>query len=170
MKSTEIDLEDDDDDNFQNNKVYHYTGKYRDLSHQGCNVNYKDSHVVPIIFHNLSGYDEEKITKKYCKNVDEFNILTRKGILPYEYVSSWEKLEEDQLPAKDSFYSKLNDSHISDGDYEHACNEWKTFNLKAIGEYSDLYLQTDVLLLADIFKNFRKTCFTTYNLDALHYM
>ena len=86
-----------------------------------------------------------------------------------DYIDRWEKLDERQLSSKSVFYSKLNDEEISDEDYLHARKVWKTFNIKTLGEYSDLYLKTDVLLLADIFENFRYNCFSTYNLDPLHY-
>ena len=79
------------------------------------------------------------------------------------------RLSEKKLPKKDDFYSTLNNEHISDTQYVHAIKLWKTFKLKNMGEYRDLYLKSDVLLLADIFKNFTKTCMQYYKLDPCHY-
>ena len=89
-------------------------------------------------------------------------LLTRKGVYPYDYVSSIETLSETQLPPKSEFYSKRNDEDISDSDYQHALNVWDPFNCKTIRDYHDLYLKSDVLLLADVFENFRKTCLYHY--------
>ena len=87
----------------------------------------------------------------------------------YYYVSSIDKFSETQLPPKLTFYSRLNDEDISEEDYQHALNVWNTFNCKTIRDYHDLYLKSDVLLLADVFENFRASCLKRYNLDPGHY-
>ena len=115
---------------------------------------------------NLQPDDFHNTKQVFKKNV---NLLTRKGVYPYDYVSSLEKLSETQLPPKEEFYSKLNDEDITDDDYQHAINVWNTFRCKTIRDYHDLYLKSDVLLLSDVFENFRKTCLHHYNLDPAHY-
>ena len=98
----------------------------------------------------------------------KLDLMVRKGVYPYDYMDSFEKFKE-QLPSKEEFYSILNDEHISDEDYQHAKNVWNEFNIKNMGDYHNLYLQSDILLLADVFENFRKTCLTYYKLDPCHY-
>ena len=98
----------------------------------------------------------------------ELDLMVRKGVYPYDYVDSFDKFNE-KLPPKEEFYSILNDEHISDEGYEHAQHVWNTFSLKNMGEYHDLYLASDILLLADVFENFRKTCLEYYELDPCHY-
>ena len=100
---------------------------------------------------------------------DKFNLLARKGVYPYEYMDSLEKLKETALPPKEAFYSRLNDGGISDEDYAHAQNVWKTFKMKYFKDYHELYNKVDVLLLADAFENFRDICLTNYELDPAHY-
>ena len=95
--------------------------------------------------------------------------MTRKGVYPYDYVSSIEKLKETKLPSKEAFYSKLYDEEISEEDFQHAINVWNTFNCQTLQDYHDLYLKSDVLLLADEFENYRKTCLKHYKLDPCHY-
>jgi hypothetical protein len=96
-------------------------------------------------------------------------LVTRKGVFPYEYVDSWGKLAETSLPNREDFYSTLKEKHISNKKFEHAVKVWEYFGCRSLGEYSDLYLKIDVLLLADVFENFRDICMSTYNLDPAHY-
>ena len=119
---------------------------------------------------NLSS-DQFKISRQYYADIDDnkFSMLTKKGVYPYDYTSSFEKFNDDKLPRQLDFFSKLSGEPISDESYQHAQNVWKSFNLKSLGEYSDLYLKTDVLLLADVFENFRSVCKQHYGLDPAHY-
>ena len=78
-----------------------------------------------------------------------------------------EKYDEVKLPSKDSFKSFLNFSSISDDDYAHAQNVYKTFHMKNFGDYTKLYVVCDTLLLADVMFNFRKLCYDTYQLDPV---
>ena len=99
----------------------------------------------------------------------KLNLMVQKGIYPYDCMDSFEKFNETKLPTKDEFYSILNDEHISNEDYQHAQNVWEVFKLRNMGEYHDLYLKSDILLLADVFENFRRTCLEYYKLDPCHY-
>ena len=238
----------------------HLTGKYRGAAHQECNLKYKEPSFIPVVFHNLSGYDahlfikklgvssgdinciantEEKyisFTKKilvdtvsgkpisepvekkdgkketkereiYLNNrfIDSFKFMScgldslvknltsngtddsrivhtknrfqektslclQKGVYPYDYMDSPERLLETQLPPKSAFYSKLNNKDISDEDYTHAQKIWKKFGMKTMKDYHDLYLELDVLLLADVFENFREVCLNNYKLDPAWYL
>ena len=95
--------------------------------------------------------------------------MTRKGVYPYDYIISAKQLKETKLPPKEAFYSKLTDKEIKDEDYQYAIKVWNTFNCQTLQDYHDLYLKSDVLLLADVFENFRKTCLKHYELDPCHY-
>ena len=99
----------------------------------------------------------------------KLDLMTRKGVYPYDFMDSFKKFDEIRLPTKEDFHSILNDEHITDEDYKHAQTVWETFKLTTMGEYHDLYLKTDVLLLADVFENFRRTCLEYYKLDSCHY-
>ena len=229
----------------------HITGKYRGAACDKCNLRMRVPKFVPILFHNLEGYDSHlfvkslgltegdikcipKTDEKYIsfgKNVpmetfttddgkertaylemrfidslkfvrgsldslaktlgkDQFktltnqmlpqipkghnrieslNLLKQKGVFPYEYMTDFSKLSTTSLPSKDAFYSQLSGSGISDEDYAHAQKVWKAFNCETMKDYHDLYLKTDVLLLADIMTEFRRVCKEVYELDALHY-
>ena len=112
--------------------------------------------------------DAFKYTKQEFKK-EQFNLMKQKGIYPYDYMDSFNKFNETKLPNKQDFYSILNNEHISDEQYMLAQNVWNTFNLKTMGDYHDLYLKSDIVLLADVFENFRKTCLQYYKLDPCHY-
>ena len=203
----------------------HIIGKYRGSDQHKCNINYKLTEKIPVIFHNLHGYDSHFIMQeigKFNRNINvilnnmerymsfmlgerlvlldsfqmvssnlerlvsnlpedllryttkEFNeqelkLMKQKGVYPYDYMDSFQKFKETELPVKEEFYSILNDKHITDNAYEHAKNVWTTFKMQNLGEYHDLYLKSDILLLADVFENFRKTCMQYYKLDLCHY-
>ena len=96
--------------------------------------------------------------------------MLRKGLYPYEYMDSWERFDETSLPDKKAFYSELYLEHITDKDYTHAQKVFEEFNLKSLGDYHDLYIQSDTLLLADVFENFRNKCIEMYELDPAHFL
>ena len=95
-------------------------------------------------------------------------MLLQKGVYPYEYMDSWEKFGETSLPPKKDFYSELILEDISDSDYEHAKKAFKKY-CKNMGDYPDLYIQTDTLLLADVYENFRNKCLEIYGLDPSYF-
>ena len=97
------------------------------------------------------------------------DLISRKGVYPYDFMDCFDKFSETKLPTKEKFYNRLNGTHISDEDYDHARNVWKEFILKDMGEYHDLYLKSDVLLLADVFEEFRNVCLENYQLDPAWY-
>ena len=212
----------------------HYTRRYRRPTHRNCNLMYRIPPYIPVVFHNLSGYDahlfikelgqkssdmdviaknkedyisfsikvpmdDEKIIelrfinsfkfmsssldsltrnlvrggeklfgfKNYSKL--QYDLLTRKGVYPYEYMLSWDKFNESQLPPIEAFYSKLNMSKISEDDYQHAQQVWEEFEIQNLGDCHDLYLRTEVVLLANVFEAFRDTCLKRYRLDPAHF-
>ena len=215
----------------------HFTRKYRGAAHSSCNIMYKVPNYIPVVFHNLAGYDSHlfikelsqytdniKVIAKNSENYISFSIrvevddneksnymylrfidsakfmnssldslvnnlnsgghkffgmhgydkeqrglLVTKGIYPYEFMDDWSKFENTGLPEREKFYSNLNMSGVSEKDYEHAINVWEKFNINNMGEYHDLYLKTDTILLANVFESFRKVCIKTYGLDHAHF-
>ena len=113
---------------------------------------------------------------EFCNgDLNKFILLLRKGIYPYEYKDSWERFNETSLPDKKSFYSNLNMEDITDVDHRHAkrvFNEVAANNLshENLGDYHDLYVQSDTLLLADVFENFRNMCIKVYELDPAYFL
>ena len=88
---------------------------------------------------------------------------------PYEYTDSFENFFEDKLPDKREFFSFLKDRYISEKDYFKAINVWNVFKMNTMDDYHDIYLKRDVLLLADVFEKFIKTCLDYYGLYPCHY-
>ena len=110
-------------------------------------------------------------TYEFCNgDINKFILLLRKGVYPYEYMDSWERFTKTSLPDKKAFYSKLNLEDITDKDYEHAQKVWEVFEIKNLGKYYDLYVQSDTLLLADVFENFRNKRIELYELDSAHFL
>ena len=103
-------------------------------------------------------------------DMNKFITFLRKGVYPYEYINEWNKFDEKELPVKESFYSNVTMEDISDTDYKHANNVFKRFDLNNLGDYHDLYVRSDTLLLADIFENFRHVRLNNYELDPAHFV
>ena len=211
---------------------YHVTGKFRGAAHGSCNIDLQITKKVPVIFHNLRGYNSHlifseldkfdvKINRvlnglekymafflnknlvfidsiqfmnssldKLVKNlsdkdfkylVEEFGsenleLLKQKGDYPYEYMNSFERFNEEKLPARKYFYSstkdgkigddgKISDGHISVKDYLTCKKIWDKFEMKNMGDYHDHYLKKDVLLSADVFEKFIATCLKFYGVQ-----
>ena len=129
-----------------------------------CKKNYKKDFNKELIkrFANIYEFCSEDINK--------FILLLRKGVYPYEYMDSWLRFNETSLPDKEGFYSNLHMEGITDAGHRHADNVFKKFKLKHLGEYCDLHVQSDTLLLADVFENFRNMCIKVYELDPAHFL
>ena len=100
---------------------------------------------------------------------EKAELIKRKGVYPYEYMNTEERFKETKLPPKKAFYSKLSGKGITEEDYKHALNVWNVFNMKTFLDYHELYNETDVLLMADVFENFRDNNLKIYGLDPAHY-
>ena len=126
-----------------------------------CNTYYKKKFNKDLI-------KKFKNTYSFCNNdLNEFILLLRKGVYPYEYMDSWKKFNETSLPSKEDLYSNLNMENNDNIDYRHGNNVFQIFNF---GDYHDLYVQSDALLLADVFGNFKDMCIKEYELDPAHFL
>ena len=99
----------------------------------------------------------------------KMKLLSRKGVYPYRYMCSFDRFREEDLPPKSAFYNDLDEQHISEEDYFHAQLVWDVLNVKDLGGYHNLYMESDVHLLADVFENFRNLCLDIYGLDPAHF-
>ena len=198
----------------------HVTGGYRGAAHNMCNLKYRITWKVPVVFHNLRGYDSHLIMQEIGKfkmevnvipnNMEKyisfslgkhlvfidsiqfmassledlvgnlspedfrivgkrwkgeyFSLVTQNGIFPYEFLDDISKLSTEGLPSKDKFYSSQYESEVKDEDYQRAQKVWDHFKMETMKDYHDLYLETDVPLLPDVFENFRRTCMENYKL------
>ena len=106
--------------------------------------------------------NEESITLNKC------GLERRKGIFPYEWFDSIDKLHETTLPPKEKFYSKLKQSDITDKEYKQAIDCWKDIKCETIKDYRMLYLKTDVLLSVDVIEKFRAMCLEYYEIDPCY--
>ena len=100
---------------------------------------------------------------------EQAELLKQKGFYPYEYMDSIEKFKEDKPPQQKVFFSKLTGKGINNKNYKHVLNVWNTFDMKTLKDYHKLYNDSDVILLADVFENFRDLCLKIYGLDPVHY-
>ena len=100
---------------------------------------------------------------------ESLELGKQKGVYPYEYMDSFKKLSENKLPDRCKFFSSLKDVCISEVDYLKDDNIWNVFKMNTIGDYHDLCLKTDVLLLANVFEKFISTCLDYYELEPCHY-
>ena len=119
------------------------------------------------LVNNLTKDAFNNVKRYYAE--DKLSLLARKGVYPYEYMDTPDKLKETQLPPKGAFYSRLNNEGICNENYAHAREVWETFEMKNLEDYHNLYNRVDVLLLTDVFENFRDICIKNYNLDPAHY-
>ena len=110
-------------------------------------------------------------TYDFCnRDLNRFILLLRKGVYPYEYMDNWQRFNETSLPDKEAFYSNLNTEDITNVDYRHGKTVFEYLINKNLGDYHDLYVQSDTLLLADVFENFRNMCVKVYELDPAHFL
>lgn len=139
------------------------------------NLSFKDSlQFMPSSLDQLVENLKKKGRDNFPLLDDEFgnhaDLFIRKGVYPYEFMDRWERFDDTQLPPKDAFYSELKQEGISDEDYAYAMQVWNTTGMKTLGDYHDVYLRSDTLLLASVFEAFRDVCLEVYHLDPAHYL
>ena len=112
--------------------------------------------------------DNDRISLKQEFGEENYQLLTKKGIYPYDYFDNINKYNEKKLPDKEEFFNKINNKDISDEDYNHAKNVFEKFKCENLLDYSILYLKSDICHLSDIFQKFSKFAYETYELDPRH--
>ena len=149
-----------------------YTNKKGEVKDKTFKIVFKDSlkfmsSSLGVLVNNLPKDAFKNLLKYFTPKQAE--ILKQKGFYPYEYMDSEEKFNDTKLPPREAFYSKLSGKGITEKDYKHAGDVWNSFKMKTFKEYHELYNITDVLLLADVFENFRDLCLKIYGLDPVYY-
>ena len=149
-----------------------YTNKKGEVKDKTFKIVFKDSlkfmsSSLGALVNNLPKNAFNNLLKYFTP--EQAEILKQKGFYPYEYINTEEKFNNTKLPPQEAFYSKLTGKGISKKNYNHVWSVWNTFKMKTFKEYHDFYNETDVLLLADVFENFRDICLKIYGLDPVHY-
>ena len=149
-----------------------YTNKKGEVKDKSFDIVFKDSlkflsSSLEALVNNLPKDAFINLLKYFTP--EEAELIKQKGFYPYEYMDSEEKFKETKPPPQKAFYSKLSGKGISNKNYKHVLNVWHTFNMKTLKDYHELYNETDVLLLADVFENFRDLCLKIYGLDPVYY-
>ncbi|XP_020296617.1 uncharacterized protein LOC109861395 [Pseudomyrmex gracilis] len=140
-----------------------------------CNLRFIDSYkFLSRSLEKLASYLDKRelqVTRMEFRDLsaEDFELLTRKVVFPYEYVDSIDKLLETSLPLHEAVYSLLTGETVTESEYAHATNVWRQFNIDNLVSYSNLYLKTNVLLLSDVLENFCRECLASYGLDPAHY-
>ena len=142
-----------------------YTNKKGEVKDKTFDIVFKDSlkfmsSSLGALVNNLPKDAFKNLLKYFTPKQAE--ILKQKGFYPYEYMDSEEKFNDTKLPPREAFYSKLSGKGITEKDYKHAGDVWNSFKMKTFKEYHELYNIMDVLLLADVFENFRDLCLKIY--------
>ena len=100
---------------------------------------------------------------------ENYQLLCKKGIYPYDYFDNTKKYNEQKLPNKEEeFFHKINNKNITDDDYNHAKNVFEKFECKNLLEYSILYLKTDLCHISDVFQKFLNFAYEKYEIDPSH--
>ena len=149
-----------------------YTNKKGEVKDKSFDIVFKDSFKfmsssLEALVNNLPKDAFKNLLKYFTP--EQAEILKQKGFYPYEYMDSIEKFNDTKPPPQKAFNSKLSGKGISDKNYKHVWNVWNTFKMETLKEYHELYNITDVLLLADVFENFRDLCLKIYGLDPVYY-
>ena len=153
-------------------KTGEYTNKKGETKNKYFKIIFKDSlkfmaSSVEALVNNLPEYAFKNLSRYYTP--EEVKLLKQKGFYPYEYMDDIEKLKDTKPPPQKAFYSKLTGKGINNYNYQHVLKVWKTLKVKTLKDYHGHYNKTDVLLLADVFENFRDICLKNYGLDPVYY-
>ena len=152
--------------------VGQYTNKKGEVKDKTFKIVFKDSFKfmrssIEALVNNLPKNSFKNISKYYTP--EQVELIKQKGFYPYEYMDSIEKFKEDKPPPQKAFFSKLTGRGITDKNYKHVWNVWNTWNMETMKDYHELYNESDALLLADVFENFRDLCLKIYGLDPVYY-